>query len=251
MNTVPLILVAPGTERTGAEFQDFSISLSHRYTDAVIAGGGLPQILPGTNSRELIAELVRRSDGVLLTGGDDIQPSLYTKELSAELAEKMGPLEPERDLWEKYLIDEVVRHGKPLLCICRGLQMLNVALGGSLIVDIPTQVPGALNHKQMDRRAEPVHDVALTPDSLLAQITKEQTLSVNSTHHQAIGRVAETLKVVATSKDGVIEAVEWKDASRPFLLAVQWHPERLIDRYKVFLKLFNSFVQACASGRPN
>lgn len=250
MKDAPLILVSPCLEKKGAEFQDVSISLSNRYTEAVVQAGALPQILPSVTSRDLVAEMVRRCDGVLLTGGDDIQPHLYEKNMPENLAKLVGPLEPERDIWEQHLIDEAFRQQKPILGICRGHQMMNVALGGSLIVDIPTQVPGALNHRQMDRKAEPVHDVALTPGSLLAQITGEQTLRVNSTHHQAIGRLAESLQAVARSEDGVIEAVELKDPKKlPFLLTVQWHPERLIDRNKIFLKLFSSFVEACARCR--
>jgi putative glutamine amidotransferase len=124
--------------------------------------------------------------------------------------------------------------------------MLNVALGGTLLVDIATQVPGALNHRQMDRKAEPVHEVKIAPDSLLARVTGKQTLGVNSTHHQAIGTVAGALRVVAQSSDGVIEAVELKEPGRlPFLLTVQFHPERLIDSHPIFLQLFSSFVAAC------
>jgi putative glutamine amidotransferase len=124
--------------------------------------------------------------------------------------------------------------------------MLNVALGGTLVVDIATQVPGALNHGRMDRPTEPVHDVKLAPDSLLARLAGRQTLGVNSTHHQAIGAVAEPLRVVAESSDGVIEAVELKEAGRlPFLVSVQFHPERLIDSAPIFLQLFRSFIAVC------
>ncbi|HEV7927901.1 MAG TPA: gamma-glutamyl-gamma-aminobutyrate hydrolase family protein, partial [Verrucomicrobiae bacterium] len=126
----------------------------------------------------------------------------------------------------------------------------NVALGGTLVVDIATQVPGALNHRQMDRKMEPVHDVKIAPDSLLARVTGQQTLGVNSTHHQAIGKVAESLRVVAESSDGVVEAVELKEPERlPFLLSVQFHPERLIDSNALFLQLFSSFVAACERQR--
>jgi putative glutamine amidotransferase len=246
MKRRPVILVAPSTARKGEEFSDASISLSNRYTDAVIAAGGLPQIFPATTSRAVITEAVQRCDGVLLTGGDDIDPQLYAKDLPEALAKTLGPLEPDRDLWEAGLIADVIEQQKPLLGICRGHQMLNVALGGTLVVDIATQVPGALNHRRMDRKGEPVHDVQIAPDSLLARLTGRETLGVNSTHHQAVGTVAKTLRVVAASSDGVIEAVEWKEpAARPFLLSVQFHPERLIDSHPVFLRLFNSFVAAC------
>jgi putative glutamine amidotransferase len=245
----PVILIAPSTAPKGEEFADASISLSNRYADAVIAGGGLPQIFPGTTIHSVIRESVQRCDGLLLTGGDDIDPRLYARDLPAELAKTLGPLEPERDQWEAGLIAEVFEQRKPLFAICRGHQMLNVALGGTLVVDIATQVPGALNHRCMDRKAEPVHEVKIAPDSLLARVTGRQTLGVNSTHHQAIGTVAEALRVVAESSDGIIEAVELREPGRlPFLLSVQFHPERLIDRQAVFLLLFSRFVAACEAG---
>jgi putative glutamine amidotransferase len=246
----PVILVMPSTARQGEEFADASISLSNRYTDAVIAAGGLPQIFPATTTRWVITEAVQRCDGVLLTGGDDVDPRLYAKDLPEELAKTVGPLEPDRDLWEAGLIEDVFQQQKPLFGICRGHQMLNVALGGTLVVDIATQVPGALNHRRMDRKTEPVHEVKIAPDSLLAKVTGHQTLGVNSTHHQAIGTVAQPLRVVAETSDGVIEAVELKDPGRlPFLLSVQFHPERLIDSNALFLQLFSSFVAACERRR--
>jgi putative glutamine amidotransferase len=250
MNDRPTILVSPSTERKGAEFADASISLSNRYTEAVITGGGLPQILPSTKSRAVVAEFVRRSDGVLLTGGDDIQPHLYAKDLAPDLAGKVGGIEPERDAWEQLLVEEAFEQGKPILGICRGHQMVNVALGGTLIVDIATQVPGALQHKQMERKSDPVHEIAIKPGSLFARLTGMEKIAVNSTHHQAIGRIAEALHVTAASSDGIVEVVELKDESRlPFFLTVQFHPERLLDRYKTFLKIFESFVEAARQNR--
>ena len=246
----PVILITPSTADKGAEFADASISLSNRYTDAVIAAGGLPHVFPATTSKAVIAEAVERCDGVLMTGGDDIDPKLYAKDLPEALAKTVGPLEPDRDTWETLMIAEILQRQKPLFGICRGHQMLNVALGGTLVVDIPTQVPKALNHRQMDKKMEPVHDVTIEQDSMLRQITGQQTLGVNSTHHQAIGTLAEPLRAVATSSDGIIEAVELKETGRsPFLLAVQFHPERLIDKNKVFLQLFRSFIEACAQPR--
>src|SRR5271170_369757 len=113
MKRSPVILITPSTERKGAEFADASISLSNRYTDAVIAGGGLPQIFPATTSRAVIAEAVQRCDGVLLTGDDDIDPKLYAPDLSDELAKTVGPLEPDRDIWEEEVIAEILAQRKP------------------------------------------------------------------------------------------------------------------------------------------
>jgi putative glutamine amidotransferase len=130
--------------------------------------------------------------------------------------------------------------------------MLNVALGGTLFVDIATQVRGALNHRRMDRKAQPVHEVRIAPDSALARLTGRRTLRVNSTHHQAIETVAPALRVVAESSDGVVEAVELKEKRRlPFLVSVQFHPERLIDGSGLYLRLFSSFVTACRNGAPH
>jgi putative glutamine amidotransferase len=126
---------------------------------------------------------------------------------------------------------------------------LNIALGGTLYVDIPTEVPGAMNHGRMDMRSEVVHEVQLTRDSLLSKITGKRTLGVNSTHHQAVGRVAELLQVTGTSGDGVVESMELKpQAARllPFMLATQFHPERLVDRYPEHRAIFRAFTQACS-----
>jgi putative glutamine amidotransferase len=202
LRAAPLILVAPSTERVGAEFADWSVSLSRRYTDAIIAAGGLPLIMPATTRPEVIADLVRRCDGVLMTGGDDLDPKLYVKRLPPELAKTTGEHDTQRDIWEKILIEQVFEQRKPMFGICRGHQMLNVALGGTLVVDIPIQMPNSLDHNQMAKKTKPVHDTSVTPDSLLAKITGKRNLRVNSTHHQAIGRLADALKSVAQSADG-------------------------------------------------
>jgi len=248
MKKLPLILVSPSTEKEGVEFSDSSISLSNRYLDAIAGAGGLPVVVPCTSDKKLLAEYVRRSDGVLLTGGEDVSAKHYSKKLPAKLAAKMGPTEPERDELELLLVEEVFRQRKPLLAICRGHQILNVALGGTLIVDIPTQVPGALAHRQMDKKCEPVHSVALTANSDLSKFIGGEKVNVNSTHHQAIGKVAKPLCVVGASADGIVEALELRDKNLlPFLLSVQFHPERLVDRYKEFTKIFTSFVGACSA----
>ncbi|NBV22509.1 MAG: gamma-glutamyl-gamma-aminobutyrate hydrolase family protein [Proteobacteria bacterium] len=243
----PLILVTPCQQAAGTEFADASISLSNRYTQAINDAGGMPLVLPVTATRAQIAELVRRADGVLLTGGEDIELKHYAPNTPPELAAKLGEVEPERDVLEFALVDEVFRQRKPILCICRGHQMLNVALGGTLIVDIPSQLPGALAHKQVERKFELVHDVSLVPGSQLARLLGATQTGTNSTHHQAVGRVAEPLRVTGTTTDGIIETMELKDPSRlPFLQSVQFHPERLYDRYPHFAELFRAFIRASA-----
>ncbi len=250
MTRPPLILISPSVEKEGAEFSDRSISLSEAYLRAVADSGGIPLTMPVGCSRQLVAECVRHCDGVLLTGGDDIEPTLYGNGIPPRLRRSVStsPDGGERDLRELILIDEVFRQRKPLLAICRGQQLLNVALGGTLIVDIPTQMPRAINHRRMDKRSGVVHEARLTVGSLLSKITGRQKLGVNSTHHQAVGRVAEPLQVTAASGDGIVEGMELKTEAAPllpFLLAVQFHPERLADRYPEHRAVFRAFIQAC------
>lgn len=252
MGRPPLILVSPSTETKGAEFGDTSLSLSELYDRAVMACGGLPLAMPCTTSREMVSECVRHADGVLLTGGDDINPALYADGLSARIQRTVGRPDGDRDLRELLVIDEVFRQRKPLLAVCRGHQLLNVALGGTLLADIGTQRPGALNHRRMDRKSEIVHEVQLTSGSLLSKITGKQTLGVNSTHHQAVDRVAEILQVTAASSDGVVEGLQLGPGAAgllPFLLAVQFHPERLLDRHVEHRAIFRGFVGACVLNR--
>jgi putative glutamine amidotransferase len=248
----PLILISPYTGDKGKEFGDLSISLSEAYQRAIMVAGGIPLALSCIPSREMIAECVRRCDGVLFTGGDDVDPKLYTKKLSPDLQKTVSVEGAERDLRELILVDEVFRQRKPLMGVCRGHQMINVALGGTLVVDIKKQVPGALNHRQMAKKGEVVHEARLTRDSMLAKMTGKQNLGVNSTHHQAVGRIAEPLRVTAATDDGIVEAMELRreDAGLlPYLMTVQFHPERLAPRYPEHQELFNSFVQACARNR--
>lgn len=250
----PLILVTPSIERRGAEFHDLSASLSVKYDFAVTQSGGIPVAAPATTDRALLAEAVRRVDGVMLTGGDDIHPALYDKHLPRAVRKTVGPT-PDgggRDLRELILLDEVFRQRKPLLAICRGHQLLNIALGGSLIADIGRQVPGALNHRRRDRANELVHEAPLTAGSMLAKITGKRILGVNSSHHQAVVKPAEPLAAVARTRDGIVEAMEWRpEAGRrmPFLLSVQFHPERLAGNHPEHRAIFTKFVEASKQKR--
>ena len=157
-----------------------------------------------------------------------------------------------RDYRELLVIREVFRQRKPLLAICRGHQLLNVALGGTLYADLPSQRPGKINHGCLDCPSETVHEVRLTPHSLIARIIGGKTLGVNSTHHQAVNQVAEPLTATAVSGDGIVEGLELKPRMArwlPFLLSVQFHPERLANRFGKHREIFRAFSQAC--GSPN
>ena len=250
----PLILVTSSIERRGVEFHDLSASLSVKYDFAVTRAGGIPVTAPTTTDRALLAECVRRVDGVLLTGGDDINPDLYASDLPRAVRKTVGvtPDGGGRDWRELVLIDEVFRLRKPLLAICRGHQLLNIAFGGSLIADIRRQVPGALNHRHMDKADEIVHEAPLTPGSLLAKITGKRILGVNSSHHQAVLETAGPLAAVARTSDGIVEAMELRpEMARwmPFLLSVQFHPERLAQRHAGHRAIFSRFVEVCQQKR--
>ena len=250
----PLILVSPSIEKRGVEFHDLSVSLSVKYEYAVLQAGGIPVTAPTTTDRQMLAETVRRTDGVMLTGGDDINPDLYDQHLPPAVRKTVGPT-PDggaRDLRELVLIDEIFRQHKPLLAICRGHQLLNIALGGRLIADIRRQMPGALNHQRMDKAGELVHEVPLTTGSLLAKIVWKRVLGVNSSHHQGVLEPAEPLMAVARTSDGMVEAMELKPGmagAMPFLLSVQFHPERLTERYAEHRAIFRRFVEACRRRR--
>ena len=254
-NRPPVVLVTADVEQEGKEFKDSSLSLSSNYLRAIIRSGGIPLTLPITAEPGVVEECVRRCDGVLLTGGDDINPGLYTNmaRLPAQVRRtlEVTPDGGQRDYRELVLINETFRQRKPLLGICRGHQLLNIALGGTLMPNLPSQMPTALNHRRMDKRSDIVHEVQLTPDSLLAKISGRRKLGVNSTHHQAVFRVAPPLRVVARSPDGVVEGLELKPgvSGMPFVLSVQFHPERLADRFAEHAAIFTAFTQACAFGR--
>ena len=250
----PLILVSPSIEKRGVEFHDLSVSLSVKYDLAITQAGGIPVTVPTTTDRALLVEAVRRADGVVLTGGDDINPDLYSRSLPRSVRKTVAttPDAGGRDWRELVLIDEVLRQRKPLLAICRGHQLLNIALGGRLVADIRRQAPGALNHQRLDRPDQIVHEATLTAGSMLARITGKQILGTNSTHHQAVLQPAEPLAAVARTRDGIVEAMEWRpEAARrlPFLLSVQFHPERLARHFAEHRAIFSRFVEICRPKR--
>lgn len=230
------------------------MSLSAAYPTAVMNAGAIPMTLPPTVSRDVLADCVSRVDGVLLTGGDDLNPGLYSTGIPARLRRTVGetPDGGARDLRELILIDEIFRQRKPLLAICRGHQILNVAFGGTLWVDIASQVEGALDHRRDDRKNEIAHEVHLTEGALLSKITGKRTLGVNSTHHQAVAKAGTLFEVTGRSPDGVVESVELRpEAARalPFLLSVQFHPERLAERHPQHRAIFSAFTRACVLNR--
>jgi gamma-glutamyl-gamma-aminobutyrate hydrolase PuuD len=212
------------------------------YPQAVQRSGGAPVLLPRCDDPEVIAAVVARIDALMLTGGGDVVSLRY----GAEPHPKSGGQDPVRDAAEILAAHAALARGLPILGICRGIQLLNVALGGTLIQDIPQQVGGAWLHSAQPVEATLIHTVDIEPDSLLARVLGVTSTPVNSSHHQAVDRLAVGLRVTARARDGVIEAVESTDP-RP-ILAVQWHPETISQEYPLFQRLFDWLVTAAAAG---
>jgi putative glutamine amidotransferase len=213
------------------------LALGLTYPQAVARAGAVPVVIPPFTSDESIAALLERVDGVCLAGGPDIHPSLYGQEPS----DALGPTEAELDGSEIALTRMALDRGLPLLCICRGLQALNVARGGTLIQDLP-------GHRQTEPGVLPTHRVRIAPDSLLSGALGGRTeIEVNSFHHQAVDVLGERLRPVAwAQEDGLIEGIEATD--REFALGVQWHAEGLVDSVEQH-DLFDAFVSACRRPR--
>jgi putative glutamine amidotransferase len=213
------------------------------YLEAVKRPGGEPVELDYQRDRP--AEVVRRVDGLLLTGGGDVDPGLYGETPH----ETFQPSEPGRDEYEVALVCAATDAGLPIFAICRGMQVLNVALGGTLIQDIPSMVNGAQPHAVPEPRFAIAHEVWVAKGSQLAALMAEKlegdTCQVNSRHHQAVKTVAPGWEVTGTAPDGVIEAIE--QAGGVFRMAVQWHPENFW-RTGEFRPLFEAFVEAARRG---
>ncbi|GEA14090.1 MAG: putative glutamine amidotransferase [Moorella sp. (in: firmicutes)] len=205
------------------------------YLQAITVAGGLPVLLPPVNP-ELAAGYLAIIDGLLLTGGGDIEPSFFNARPQARLYKVI----PERDAFELALTRAALAAGKPVLAICRGIQVLNVAAGGDLYQDIKTEVPDALEHTQAGPREEPSHDIKVLPGTRLVRILGVAT-RVNSLHHQAVRRVGKGLRVSAVAPDGLIEALEGE--GKAMVIGVQWHPEDLYCHDQRQKQLFEYFIE--------
>ena len=232
--TRPLIGVLPSYDPEKRRY-----GLHNGNMAGVLAAGGLPVMLPLLPEEAFLAECVERFDGFLFTGGGDIEPWRYGCAVTAELV-SVNPLRDAVELPLARLLAE--RKDKPVLAICRGCQALCAALGGTLVQDIPSEIPGALPHRQTGPEEAPTHSVRVCPGSLLHRITGQDELRVNSLHHQAVGAPGPRLTVTAQSPDGVVEAVELRN--HPFYLGVQWHPERMAPGDSASEALFRALVEA-------
>jgi len=222
------------------------LGLNRTYIQAVVRAGGLPLLIPHLEDRALLRAVYERLDGLLLTGGEDIHPGHFREAIH----ERCRSISPERDATELPLARWAVEEGKPLLGICRGIQVMNVALGGSLYQDIGVQCPAAGRHDWYPGfpRTLLAHGVALVEGTHLARILEAAALEVNSLHHQSIKDVAPAMAVTAVAPDGIVEGVEVRD--HPFALGVQWHPEELAGTDPGSLRLFEALVRASREAGP-
>jgi putative glutamine amidotransferase len=220
-------------------------SLGHRktYVDAIVTAGGAPLLIPPIDDLDTLRALYERIDGLLLSGGGDIQPQYYGEPAH----EKLGTVDPARDFAEIPLARWAAADGKPVLGICRGAQIINVALGGSLYQDITTQIESDLQHDLSYARQDwtfLAHDLELAPNSHLAALFETTRMSTNSLHHQSLKAIAPGLRPVGWAPDGVVEAIEGSTSN--FMIGVQCHPEALQGATDLrWRRLFKQFVDSC------
>lgn len=231
----PVIGITLDWELAGAYSVMPYYALRENYATSVSKYGGIPMMLP--HLPEMVDDMLDRLDGLILTGGNfDIDPSYY----GVQQRHETTVTKDKRTAFEVAITRKALDRNMPILGICGGEQLLNVVLGGSLIQHIPDSIDKALEHEQKHPRCEAGHPVTIREHSLLHRIVGESRIEVNTSHHQAVSKVAPDVIVNATAPDGVIEGIEY--TKHPFCIGVQWHPE-----YEVCdgdSKLFNAFVQA-------
>lgn len=216
------------------------VSLMPSYIEAVRKAGGIPVLLPLILDEEEMKAALARVDGVVIPGGGDVEPHRY----NGIQHESLGGLDPVRDEFEINLIRYTVETGKPFLAICRGMQVFNVAMGGTLWEDVFSMMPSARKHDyypNQPRNLTP-HEVEVEPDSCLAHYLQATQVKVNSLHHQGVKVLANGVRATAVAPDGLIEAIEIPE--HPYALGVQWHPECLVDDDPAMLRLFEGLVAA-------
>jgi putative glutamine amidotransferase len=220
--------------------------LNSAYLAAVQQAGGVPVMLPPQLDERARQELYRRLDGVLLTGGGDVDPARFNEPPHPTVSE----VSTARDCLEIELVEHALDRRLPMLAICRGIQVLSVALGGRLYQDVASDPGTRVEHSQQAPRHEPTHDVKIDPGSRLGRVLGATELRVNSFHHQAIKDLGRGLRAVAFAvEDGLIEGVELDDPGH-FVLGVQWHPEEMAGHHEHARRLFRALIEACRTKAP-
>ncbi|UCD38594.1 MAG: gamma-glutamyl-gamma-aminobutyrate hydrolase family protein [Fidelibacterota bacterium] len=219
-------------------------NLNPEYTDTVRRAGGYPLAFPLIPEPAYVDRMIGYIHGIVLIGSAyDMDASRYGQ----EPREGGKPSYPDRDDFDRLLLEQASERGMPVLGICHGLQTINVFLGGTLIQDIASQVPNALTHRAKSDTGEYVHEVELFPESSLNSEARVVRAKTNSAHDQAVDGVGRGLRVIARTTDGVIEAVEYEEMSKQFILGVQWHPERLAAVDSLSFLVFEKLVEAAAA----
>ena len=236
---LPIIGIS-GTHATGGATQ-----MNATYIESVLRAGGVPVILPINDNPEVLKKMIASIDALIMTGGEDIDPLKYYNE---EALPSQGEIDPERDAFDIAMIKLAIERGIPLLGICRGHQLINVACGGTLYQDIPSQIrTGVLKHRQQAPSWYGTHKVSLESGSILAKILGTNTVITNTFHHQSVKDVAPNFIVTGRTSDGVVEAMEMKGNARVF--SVQWHPEGPTSRgLDDFFPIFTYLIDL-ASGK--
>lgn len=224
----------------GDEKSEPTCFLRNRYIMAVEKCGGIPVILPLTRSHEVISSLLDKINGLMLTGsGSDIDPSVYGEEKKFDFK----IMSHERSAFELRIVKMAMEREMPIIGICGGMQMINVAAGGSLYQDIRSELPGSLAHQKEEAKDLPNHPITIREGTLLLKITNLTQVKVNSSHHQCLKKVAPGFIVNAISPDGVIEGIE--RGKKGFVIGLQWHPEYLFNDDPANRRIIDAFLRQC------
>ena len=218
---------------------EITTSVQDGYVRAIETAGGIPILLPYVNEDETIDSFIDLCDGFFFTGGADVAPDYYgeTKKDTCGLIQKY------RDELEFRVLKKVLLTAKPIIAVCRGAQLVNVALGGTLYQDIPSEIDTELQHRQKEAKNLPSHSVRVIEGTPLYELCGKKVIPANSFHHQAIKELGQDLSVMALADDGIIEAIY--STSHCYMRAYQWHPERLCDSEENNRKIFEDFISAC------
>lgn len=231
----PIIGITCGHQWEGIE----RYYVNQAYVTSILQAGGIPVLIPYMNVT-LLAQMLKQVQGILIPGGIDIDANLFSHDIHPQC----GKIDPMWDELDITVIRIALARNLPLLGICRGCQILNVACGGSLIQDIPSQTQSQINHRPEAPKWYATHEISIQPDSKLSQILHTTNTRVNSFHHQAVLQVAPGFQVTAVANDGIIEAIE--SVEHDYVIGVQWHPELMLDYYPEFKNLFSELIRAAS-----
>lgn len=245
MKKMPIILISPflGEVEQGKDFSFEAVKIS--YLDALHDCGGLPLVVALNTPKEGLSELADMADGFLIPGGLDVDPKLYSEKRHP----KTELLSTERDALESTLIRLFMERDKPIFGICRGAQIINVTLGGTLHQDIKSEIPSGLCHQDpkltaLEQYMNNAHGATLKEGTTVASFFQDRNITVNSAHHQSVKSVAPGLRIGAVAEDGVIECVESEDMMKKWILGVQWHPEAMYKKHPEQKALFEKFIES-------